>query len=184
MAEITRVPLQPIEKGSLLKFWLGMFVGIVLAGSIAWFSTRPVSVSVETITAGEGPSPTEDDIVFIDYTGRLSDGTVFDQSQPAAPAPVEIAHLIPEGQFMPLNGVVPGFRDGLMQMQKGGTYTIEIPAELAYGDAPPQGSPIGPGADLIFDVTLHDFMSMEEVQQRGAQIEMIMAQTQLTEPAE
>ncbi len=184
MAEVTRVPLQPIAKGSLTTLWLGIIVAVLLAGALAWITAHPPSVSVETITAGEGASPQESDAVFIDYVGRLEDGTVFDQSQPTPPPPAAIAHLIPEGTYMDLAGVVPGFREGIMQMQRGGSYVIEIPAEKAYGSTPPPGSPIPADADLVFDVTLHDFMTPEELEQRISDINMIMMQAQMQAEAE
>jgi len=77
--------------------------------------------------------------------------------------------------------VVPGFREGLLQMQKGGRYIIEIPAELAYGATPPPGSPIPANADLTFNVTLHDFMTPEELEARSAQINAVMAQVMAAE---
>ncbi len=178
MTEVTRVPLQPIASGSLMKFFLGVLVGALLAGGVAWFLARPASVDVDVVTAGEGPSPQEGDAVFVDYVGKLEDGTVFDQSPPRPEIPAEIAELIPQGSYMELGGVVPGFRDALMQMQKGGVYTVEIPAELAYGANPPAGSPIPPNADLIFEVTLHEFMTQEELQARAMQINQIMAASQ------
>ena len=48
MTEITRVPLQPLAKGSLAKVWLGVGAAIVLAAGIAW-AAMPPGVSVETI---------------------------------------------------------------------------------------------------------------------------------------
>lgn len=178
MTEVTRVPLQPIASGSLMKFFLGVLVGALLAGGVAWFLARPATVDVDVVTAGEGPSPQEGDAVFVDYVGKLEDGTVFDQSPPRPEIPAEIAELIPQGSYMELGGVVPGFRDALMQMQKGGVYTVTIPAELAYGANPPAGSPIPPNADLTFEVTLHEFMTQEALQARAMQINQIMAASQ------
>jgi FKBP-type peptidyl-prolyl cis-trans isomerase FkpA len=178
MTEVTRVPLQPIASGSMMKFWLGVLVGALLAGAVAWFLTRPDTVDVETVTAGTGESPKEDDAVFVDYVGKLEDGTVFDQSPPRPEIPAEIADLIPQGSYMELSGVVPGFREAILQMQKGGVYTVTIPAELAYGANPPAGSPIPPNADLTFDVTLHDFFTQEQLQERAMQINQVMAQAQ------
>lgn len=177
MAEVTRVPLQPIAKGSLWKFWLGMALGALLGFGLAWFTTRPATVLVDEIVAGEGAMPQEDDAVFVEYVGKLDDGTEFDRSPPRpADIPAEIDHLIPQGSFMELSGVVPGFREALMQMQKGGTYEVFIPAKDAYGATPPAGSPIPPNADLTFEVTLHDFMTREELMQRGMEINAIMEQ--------
>ena len=41
-------------------------------------------------------------------------------------------------------------------MSEGATYEFFIPAELGYGDNPPPGSIITPGAVLIFEVELID----------------------------
>jgi len=184
MTEVTRVPLQPIASGSLLKFFLGVIVGAALASAVAWYIARPASVDVETITAGTGATPAEGDAVFVDYVGKLEDGTVFDQSPPRGEIPEQIAHLIPQGTYMELGGVVPGFREALMQMQKGGRYTVTVPAEKAYGASPPPGSPIPANAALTFDVTLHEIMTPEQVQERLAQINAIAGQLAPPEGAE
>ncbi|APE27094.1 FKBP-type peptidyl-prolyl cis-trans isomerase [Aurantiacibacter gangjinensis] len=178
MAEVTRVPLQPIAKGSLAKLWLGVLAAVVLAALIAWVA-MPKGLSVETITAGEGPAPTEDSVVFVEYVGTLDDGTEFDRSPPTLQLPPQIADLVPEGVPMELGSVVDGFRDGLLQTREGGEYEIYIPADLAYGDSPPPGSDIGPGADLTFNVTVHDVLTQEEFQQLSMQIQMLMMQEQM-----
>lgn len=174
MTEITRVPLQPIAKGSLTKLWVGVGAAIVFAAGVAW-SALPAGVEVDTITAGSGEMPSETDVVFVNYKGMLEDGTVFDQSQPAAwPVP----GILPEGSALSLEQMIPGFREGLLQMQKGGTYTIEIPSDMAYGATPPPGAPIPPNADLTFEVELIDFMSREEAEQRYNQMMSALQQMQ------
>lgn len=178
MVEVTRVPLQPIEKGAMLKFWLGVIVGALLAAGVSWYLNREPTVEVDVITAGTGPNPQEGDVVFVEFTGKLPDGTVFDQSPPRGQVPPQIAHLIPQGTFMELSGLVPGFRQAILQMQKGGKYKVEIPAQLAYGANPPPGSAIPPNADLTFEVTLHEFFTQEQLQERIAQINAIMAASQ------
>jgi FKBP-type peptidyl-prolyl cis-trans isomerase FkpA len=40
-------------------------------------------------------------------------------------------------------------------MHVGGTRRLIIPAALAYGATPPQGSGIPANAPLVFDITLH-----------------------------
>lgn len=179
MTEVTRVPLPDIAKGSMAKFILGVLVGAALASAVAWFLARPETVDVETVTAGEGANPQEADIVFVEYVGKLEDGTVFDQSPPRpTDIPPAVAALIPNGVPMELAGAVPGFREAVLQMQKGGVYVVQIPSELAYGANPQAGSPIPANADLTFEITLHDFMTMEQVQERGAQIQALMAAEQ------
>jgi FKBP-type peptidyl-prolyl cis-trans isomerase FkpA len=148
MTEITRVPLQPIAKGSLGKLWVGVAAALLAAGGIAW-AALPASVEVQTLAAGTGPSPTMADVALINYKGTLPDGKVFDQAQ-----------FTP----MPLEGVVPGFSKALLQMQKGGKYKVVIPSELAYGS---EGRGIIPGnTDLTFEIELLDFTSRENFEQQ------------------
>lgn len=91
---------------------------------------------------GKGDSPSATSEVTVHYTGKLLDGSVFDSSvergQPAT---------------FPLNGVIPGWTEGLQLMKPGAKYTFFIPSELAYGTrgAPPR---IAPNATLIFEVEL------------------------------
>ena len=163
MTEVTRVPLHPIAKGSLTKLWLGVIIAVLIGASLAWAAV-PKGVSVDTITAGTGPTPSADDVVFAKYVGKLADnGEIFDESQPL-PLPVE--GIFPEGSPLPLDAMVPGFREGAMQMQKGGKYELFIPADKGYGANPQPGSPIPPNADLLFEVELVDFMSRDDFDRR------------------
>ena len=174
MAEVTRVPLKPISKGSLLMLVLGILIGVGLSAAYAYFTVP--RVSVDTVTAGTGENPKPTDVVFVKYTGKLDDGTVFDQSQDLQ---LPIQGVLPEGTPMQLDGVLPGFRDALLKMQKGGKYEVEIPAEMAYGANPPPGSPIPANADLTFEVELVDFMSMEQAEERFQRLQQMMMQQQL-----
>ena len=158
MTEITRVPLQPIAKGSLGKLWLGVVAALVVAVGVAW-AAMPATVTVETLTKGKGPSPTIEDVALINYKGTLPDGKVFDQQQQAA---------------LPLAGVVPGFTKALVQMQRGGKYKVLIPSELGYGDQ--QAGPIPPGTDLTFEIELLDFRSRAEIEQQQRMMQQMQAQ--------
>ena len=92
---------------------------------------------------GQGEKPNANSTVAVKYTGRHLNGETFDASGDT-PATFN------------LNGVVPGFREGLMQIAKGGKATLYIPGNLAYG---PEGMPqagIGPNEMLVFDVELVD----------------------------
>jgi len=178
MAEVTRVPLQPISRGSLVMLFVGIVIGLLIAAAFAWF-TAPKGVSVDEIRAGTGDNPAATDVVFVHYTGKLADGTVFDQSQPL-PLPVE--GILPEGTPLPLENMVPGFREAALQMQRGGKYTVEIPADKAYGAEgrmnPQTGEGVPPNADLIFEIELVDFMPMAEVDRRFQTLQQMMAQQQ------
>lgn len=164
MTEITRVPLRPIAKGSLTKLWLAIAFAVLVAAGVAWAS-MPEGLSIETLVEGEGPSPEQGDVVFVRYVGKLPDGTVFDESQPV---PLPLEGIFPEGTPFPVEegATIDGFYTGLQQVQKGGTYLFEIPADQAYGAEPPPGAPIPPDSDLVFEVEVVDFMSQAEFEQR------------------
>ena len=179
MTEVTRVPIQPIEQGSLTKLWLGVIVAILIGAGIAW-SALPKSVDVTEITAGTGATPGPEDVVFVNYVGRLTDGTEFDRS-PDMTAPLE--GIFPQGYPLQLDSMIPGFRTGLLQMQKGGKYELYIPSDQAYGDEPQPGSPIPPGADLVFEVEIVDFMSQADFERRlGILQQMMQGQAGATSP--
>ncbi|WP_114520602.1 FKBP-type peptidyl-prolyl cis-trans isomerase [Altererythrobacter sp. ZODW24] len=183
MTEVTSVPIQPIAKGSLVKLWLGVLVAVLIGAGIAWYSA-PKGLSVSTITEGTGGTPAADDVVFVRYKGMLADGSTFDESQDL---PLPIPGIFPEGNPLPLNQMVPGFSEGAQQMQKGGKYVLEIPAEKGYGaeeKANPQtGEVVIPAnSDLTFEVEMIDFMSEEDFQNKIAQIQQMMAAQQGAQP--
>ena len=175
MTEVTRVPLQPIAKGSLTKLWLGVLLAVLLGAGLAW-AAAPKGLEVETLTEGTGASPQLGDVVFVQYVGKLADGTEFDRSQPLPVPP----GLFPEGNPLLLEegAIIDGFIEGLQQMQKGGKYLLTIPAEQAYGAEPPPGSPIPPDADLVFEVEVVDFMNRDDFQARAAALQQMMQQQQ------
>ncbi len=162
MAEIHRVPLQPIAKGSLTKLWLGVVIALLIGGGVAW-AARSNDVRVQTLTAGTGPSPSLQDVVQINYVAKLTDGTEFDKGQ-----------LVP----MKLDEVIPGFGEGITRMQKGGKYRLTIPADKAYGAEetrnPQTGKVVIPAnSDLVFDVDLLDFKTREEVMRQQQMMQQL-----------
>ena len=175
MAEVTRVPLQPVSRNSLIMLFLGIVIGALIAGGTAWWMARPGSVDVTETQAGTGGNPKETDVVFVKYVGKLENGTEFDRSQPT---PWPVPGIMPEGTPMKLDGVVPGFKEAILQMQKGGKYTVTIPAEKAYGASPPPGSPIPPNADLTFEIELVDFMPLADAEAKFQQLQAAMMQQQ------
>lgn len=165
MTEVTRVPIHPVAKGSLTKLWLGVIVAILLGGGLAW-AAMPKTLSVETLVEGEGPMPQVGDLVFVKYTGTLaSNGEEFDKWKPEQ---LPIPGIFPDGTAFPVEegATIPGFFEGMQQMQKGGKYKLFIPADKAYGDEPPEGSTIPANADLIFEMEMVDFFTQEQVEQK------------------
>lgn len=172
MTEVTRVPLKPVAKGSLTKLWIGVIIAALIGVGLAW-AAIPSSTSVDTVTAGTGPAPREGEVVFVEYVGKLADGTVFDQQQGQV-APIQ--GVFPDGApFVLEEGqMIPGFLKGLKETRKGGEYILNIPAEEAYGDDPQPGSPIPPGADLTFEVKVSDLMSRDDFERRLQALQQVM----------
>lgn len=162
MSEITRVPLQPVAKGSVGKIWLGVIAAVVLGSGVA-YGTRYKGVEIETVKAGTGASPTKSDVALINYVGRLANGKEFDRGEKAV---------------LPLETVIPGFSEGLSKMQKGGKYVLEIPSEKAYGAEekrnPQTGEVVIPAnSDLVFEIELIDYKSAAELEQQRMLLEQM-----------
>jgi FKBP-type peptidyl-prolyl cis-trans isomerase len=102
----------------------------------------PSGLQYEIIKEAQGEKPTLESTVKVHYHGTTIDGTVFDSS-------VERG----EPATFPLNGVIPGWTEGLQLMSVGSKYKLYIPAELAYGSRP-AGAKIGPNSTLVFEVEL------------------------------
>ncbi len=121
------------------------------AVSAAWLKEKEAEDGVmktesgllyKVITAGKGKKPVATDTVEVDYEGSLTDGTVFDSSYERG-----------ETISFPLNGVIPGWTEGLQLMPVGSKYELYIPSDLAYG--PGGTGPIPANAALKFVVELH-----------------------------
>ena len=104
--------------------------------------TLPSGLQYKVLVKGDGPVPTNDDKVQVNYEGRLVDGTVFDASAKHGDKPIE---------FKP-SQVIKGWQEALTMMPVGSTWQLFIPYELAYGDR--NSGEIKPFSALIFDVNL------------------------------
>jgi peptidylprolyl isomerase len=108
-------------------------------------ATDPVTELVITDDfEGTGTEVQPGDTVTAHYVGvSASTGQEFDASWTGG-QPISF----------PLDGVIQGWSEGLVGMKEGGRRTLVIPADMAYGDAPPPGSGIAPGETLVFTVDL------------------------------
>jgi hypothetical protein len=98
-------------------------------------------------TVGTGPQVAVGDTINADYTGYLTNGTVFDSSAKSG----QLTSTLSTSSY------IAGIVDGIVGMQAGGTRLIDIPATLGYGSNA-QGS-IPANSELIFSVTLNSFTS-------------------------
>ena len=97
------------------------------------------------LAAGEAcaSGPTDGDLAFVHYEGRLLDGTVFDSSLARG-----------EAISFPANRVISGWTEALGLMCPGDDWMVYLPSDIAYGDSPRPGGAIKPGDDLVFRVIL------------------------------
>lgn len=86
------------------------------------------------------------DKLKVHYTGKLLDGKVFDSSVQRG-TPLEFTYKV--------QGMIPGFDEGLSMLGKGGKAIIVIPYFDAYGAMGRPGA-IPPYSDLIFELEVVD----------------------------
>lgn len=103
--------------------------------------TLPSGLQYKILTKGEGPVPTANQKVKVNYEGHLIDGTEFDSSykrnQPSS---------------FRCNQVIKGWTEALCKMPVGSKWELYIPYDLAYGDR--DTGKIKPYSTLIFTVEL------------------------------
>ena len=109
--------------------------------------TTESGLQYKVLVMGDGAKPSETDKVSVHYTGTVIDGTVFDSS-------VERG----EPAVFPVNGVIPGWIEGLQLMPVGSKFMFYIPSDLGYGSRG-GGATIKPFAALVFEVELLDIIT-------------------------
>jgi len=98
----------------------------------------------KVIEEADGVTPTEETAVVLHFIGTFVDGSEFNNS-----------YELESPSMIPVSELLSGLREGVQLMNVGAIYEFVLPADLAYGDNPPQGIP--PGATLIYEVELvHD----------------------------
>lgn len=111
---------------------------------------------------GDGPQPKEGDKILMNYAGYLADGHMFDSNILENAEKFEMVDEMRKAaqQYVPVPTdysteakLIPGFREGLLNMKVGDKATIFIPAHLAYGK---RGIPgvIPPDSELIFNLEI------------------------------
>lgn len=106
-------------------------------------TTLSSGVTVQTYRVGEsGASPTLADVVRVHYQGTLADGKEFDSSYSRG-RPAEL----------PLEALIPCWKEVLQQMKPGGAVRIVCPPETAYGSRGVAGK-VPPDSTLSFVIEL------------------------------
>lgn len=109
-------------------------------------------LKTEDTKVGTGDAAKVGDEVWVLYTGKLKDGTIFDSTDKHDNTPFSV--VIGQGQ------VIQGWEKGLVGMKVGGERKLSIPWSMAYGD---QGHDTIPAkSDLYFDIKMVAMVAMGE----------------------
>lgn len=100
---------------------------------------------IEDIVIGDGAEAKSMDNVTVHYTGKLTDGIIFDSSKNPNRDPFSFT--------IGIGVVIKGWDEGVPGMKIGGTRRLTIPPNLGYGSQG-AGGVIPPNATLIFDIEL------------------------------
>lgn len=110
----------------------------------------PTGLWYEELQAGVGDLPTAGDSIYVLYSGWISDGTLFG----SATDPDD-----PFGFLFLVDGIIPGFLEGVAAMREGGISKFVIPPHLGYGSRP--FGPIPAWSTLVFEVQLRSIVRPE-----------------------
>jgi FKBP-type peptidyl-prolyl cis-trans isomerase len=105
------------------------------------FTTTGSGLKYRVLRKGTGAMPKAANTVEVNYHGWLDGGKVFDSSYNRG-----------ESISFGLSEVIKGWTEGMQLVGEGGMIELEIPSDLAYGDAGRSGIP--PKATLHFLVEL------------------------------
>jgi peptidylprolyl isomerase len=104
----------------------------------------PTNIASKVITPGKGTRhPRPNSTVTVHYTGWTTDGKTFDSSVSRG-----------EPSTFSLDGVIPGWTEGLQMMVEGEKRRFWIPGRLAY-----EGAPGKPQGTLVFEIELIKILS-------------------------
>ena len=99
---------------------------------------------IEDLKVGEGSEVVKYNIVTVNYTGWLTDGTKFDSSLNPGRSPFRFT--VGGGQ------VIKGWDEGLIGMKVGGKRKLTIPPSMGYGNQ--DMGVIPPNSTLVFEIDL------------------------------
>lgn len=133
MEEQTRLAQENVQKGESFLAENKTKEGVM---------ETPSGLQYKVLSEGNGVAPTASDKVKVHYRGTLLDGKEFDSSYKRG-----------EPATFGLDGVIPGWTEGIQLMKPGAKYEFYVPSSLAYGERgfPPN---IPPNSTLIFEVEL------------------------------
>lgn len=102
---------------------------------------EPTELVVAPLIEGDGAEVTKDQTVTVQYAGCLLDGTSFDSSWSRG-TPTSF----------PLNGVIPGWTNGIAGQKVGSQVLLVVPADQGYGEQ--ENGAIPANSTLVFVVDI------------------------------
>lgn len=102
---------------------------------------EPTDLVVQPLIEGDGAEVTKDQTVTVQYSGCLLDGTSFDSSWGRG-----------DPLSFPLNGVIPGWTNGIAGQKVGSQVLLVVPADQGYGDQ--ENGAIPANSTLVFVVDI------------------------------
>ena len=121
-----------------------VIVMILIAGCSKDKEAMNGELIIEDLKVGEGSEVVKYNIVTVNYTGWLTDGTKFDSSLNPGRSPFRFT--VGGGQ------VIKGWDEGLIGMKAGGKRKLTIPPSMGYGNQ--DMGVIPPNSTLIFEIDL------------------------------
>ena len=121
-----------------------MIIMILFAGCSKDKEIMNGELIIEDLKVGEGSEVVKYNIVTVNYTGWLTDGTKFDSSLNPGRSPFRFT--VGGGQ------VIKGWDEGLIGMKVGGKRKLTIPPSMGYGNQ--DMGVIPPNSTLIFEIDL------------------------------
>ena len=105
---------------------------------------HPSGLHYQVISEGTGLSANANSRIVITYTGKLMNGSVFDEQ------------LTPNAEGWPLSNLITGWVIGIPLIKEGGHVKLIVPSSLAYGCE--QYYEIPGNSVLYFDIHLVDIL--------------------------
>ena len=128
-----------------IKWQIPVMIAMVLiAGCSKDKEVMDGELIIEDLKVGEGNAVTQYNIVTVNYTGWLTDGTKFDSS--LNPGRTPFRFTVGGGQ------VIKGWDEGLIGMKVGGKRKLTIPPSMGYGSQ--DMGDIPPNSTLVFEIDL------------------------------
>jgi cyclophilin family peptidyl-prolyl cis-trans isomerase len=143
--------------------------GLIMAAKVAEMDalkakaiTTPSGLKYSILEKGSGVKPTDGKDIYVHYAGYLEDGSLFDSSYEKVNkmyGKFDQNRAIQNGyqpfpfKYGSKSGLIPGFLEGINNMNFNDKAIFFIPANLGYGERG-AGNVIPPNSNIIFEVEI------------------------------